>query len=373
MGENMNSKLKKLSQTIVEYSLKIKENDRVFITAQTDKTNELILNLIDDIVKMKGIPFVRIVDPIINAKLSELTSLKRIESLKKHSEDDIENYDCFINIRYSTNDFENMKTSSEINKALSKATKESDYIRINERRWVLLNYPSHLDAYKASMTSIDYYNYALDVMNVDYKEMYEMIRPLKELMEQTDMVRIISPGTDLTFSIKNMNVIPCCGEANLPDGEIYTAPIKDSVNGVITYNTKSPYRGDVYENITLKFENGKIIDATCNGDNNKLNEIFDTDEGSRYIGEFSLGLNPKITEPMGDILFDEKIIGSIHFTPGQAYADAFNGNNSGIHWDLVLIQRSEYGGGEIYFDHELIRKDGLFVKPELIHLNYNLK
>ena len=210
-------------------------------------------------------------------------------------------------------------------------------------------------------------------MNVDYKEMYEMLRPLKELMEKTDNVRIISPGTDITFSIKDMPIIPCCGKSNIPDGEIFTAPIKDSVNGIITYNTPSPYQGNVYNNVSLTFENGKITKATCDGDNDQLNEIFDTDEGARYIGEFSLGLNPKILHPMGDILFDEKIIGSIHFTPGQAYEEAFNGNHSGIHWDMVLVQRKEYGGGEIYFDHELIRKDGLFVLPELIHLNYDLK
>ena len=105
----------------------------------------------------------------------------------------------------------------------------------------------------------------------------------------------------------------------------------------------------------------------------KLNEIFDTDEGARYVGEFSFGLNPEIREPMGDILYDEKIIGSIHFTPGSAYQDAFNGNKSSIHWDMVLIQRPEYGGGEIYFDNVLIRKDGKFLLDELKPLNYENK
>ena len=223
------------------------------------------------------------------------------------------------------------------------------------------------------MTTSDFYNYALDVMTVNFKEMYEMIKPLKELMEKTNKVRIISPQTDITFSIKNIPVIPCCGECNIPDGEIFTAPIKDSVNGVITYNTPSPYQGNIYNNVSLTFKDGKIIKAVCDNDNDKLNDIFDTDEGARYIGEFSLGLNPKIMHPMGDILFDEKIIGSIHFTPGQAYKEAYNSNDSGIHWDMVLIQREDYGGGELYFDDVLIRKDGLFVLSELKHLNYDLK
>jgi aminopeptidase len=372
-GEIMDERLKKLSSTIVNYSLEVKPNERVLINFQTEKPKIFVKYLIEDIVKVGGIPFIRMVDPMLNTVLSELTKENRIQEIKKHSEDDNENYDSFIHIRYSTNDFENKNVNPEIKKLIAKETAKSDYVRINERKWVLLNYPSVLDAYKAKTTTNDYYNYAIEVMNVNYEEMYEMLRPLKELMEKTDNVRIISPGTDITFSIKGMPIVPCCGKSNIPDGEIFTAPLKDSVNGVITYNTPSPYQGNVYNNVSLTFENGKIIKATCDGDNEMLNKVFDTDEGARYVGEFSLGLNPKILHPMGDILFDEKIIGSIHFTPGQAYEDAFNGNNSGIHWDMVLVQRKEYGGGEIYFDHQLIRKDGLFVLPELSHLNYDLK
>lgn len=369
----MDERLQKLSKTIVNYSLKIKENDRVLITSQTEQPKELIKCLVREITEQKGIPFVRIVEPELHALLQELTTSERIQELKKRGQFDVDHIDCFINIHYTTNDFENSKMDSNIRKELGEATKESDYIRINQRRWVLLNYPSRLDAYKAGMTTEDFYNYAIDVMNVDYEKMYEDIKPLEELMRKTNEVRILGPNTDITFSIKGMNVVPCCGESNIPDGEIFTAPIKESVNGIITYNTPSPYQGEVYHNVSLKFKDGKIIEATCDGNQEKLQEIFDTDEGARYIGEFSFGLNPKILNPMGDILFDEKIIGSIHFTPGQAYDDAFNGNKSAIHWNMVLIQRKDYGGGEIYFDHKLIRKDGLFVLPELFHLNYDLK
>lgn len=369
----MEEKIKKLSNTIVNYSLEVKENDKVLITSQTDKPNDLVKCLIKDIVNNKGIPFVKIVDPEISALLLELTDDARIEELKKHSEFDVDNYDCFINIRYSTNDFENNNIKAITRKKLGEATKESDAIRINERRWVLLNYPSRLDAFKANMKTSDFYEFSMDSMNIDYSKMYDDVKPLKELMEKTKNVRITGPDTDITFSIQGMKSIPCCGKCNIPDGEIYTAPIKTSVNGIITYNTKSPYQGYVFDNVSLKFKDGKIIEAKASSNNEKLNEIFDTDEGARYIGEFAIGLNPAIKNPMGDILFDEKIIGSIHFTPGQAYHDAYNGNDSSIHWDLVLIQREDYGGGEIYFDHTLIRKDGLFVLDELKHLNYEKK
>ena len=196
---------------------------------------------------------------------------------------------------------------------------------------------------------------------------------LVDLMNRTDKVRIKGPGTDIEFSVKGIPAIKCAGEMNIPDGEVYTAPVKDSVNGVISYNTPSVYQGFTYENVRLEFKDGKIIKASAN-DDKRINEVFDTDEGARYVGEFAIGVNPYILNPMKDILFDEKIMGSIHFTPGCSYDDVPNGNKSSIHWDLVLIQTSEYGGGEIYFDDVLIRKDGKFVIPELECLNpENLK
>ena len=191
---------------------------------------------------------------------------------------------------------------------------------------------------------------------------------LVELMNRTDKVRIVGKGTDISFSIKDIPAIKCAGEMNIPDGEVYTAPVKDSVNGTIAYNTPTEYQGVTYTDVTLKFENGKIVEATAN-DNERVNKVFDTDEGARYVGEFAIGVNPFITKAMKNILFDEKIRGSIHFTPGNAYEDADNGNRSAIHWDLVLIQTEEYGGGEIYFDDVLIRKDGIFVLDELKCLN----
>jgi aminopeptidase len=188
---------------------------------------------------------------------------------------------------------------------------------------------------------------------------------LKELMEATDRVQIRGPGTDLCFSIKGIGVIKCDGKRNIPDGEVYTAPVRESVNGTITYNTPSLYQGVVYNDIRFTFEGGKIVKASCSGDDGTLNKILDTDEGARFVGEFAIGVNPFILEPMKDTLFDEKIAGSFHLTPGQCYDEAKNGNQSAIHWDLVQIQRPDYGGGEIWFDGKLVRKDGAFTDEDL--------
>ena len=368
-GETMNE-IKKLSSIIINDSLKVRRNEKVLIISDTDKPALLIKEFIKNISKNEGIPFVEILFPSIESLLLEKTTEERIKQISIIEEQKINNFDTFIYIKYTKNEFETIDIDPQILRNKGNALEKINQTRVNERKWILLNYPSELDAYKAKMNTDKYFQYALEVMTVDYNQMKQDIIPLLKLMEKTDKVRILSPNTDLTFSIKDIPIIPCCGECNIPDGEIYTAPVKNSVNGIITYNVSSVYHGDMYHNIQLTFENGKIIQATSDDNNNRLNEIFNTDDGSRYVGEFSLGLNPKILHPVGNILYDEKIIGSLHFTPGSSYHNAYNGNQSVIHWDLVLIQRKEYGGGEIYFDDILIRKDGMFVLPELQHLNY---
>lgn len=370
----MEEKQEKLADTIVNYSLHVNENDKVLITYQSSESKSFVEKLIKKIFLRGGIPFTNYVDPFISNLLKENSTSSRIDLIKEYQKFELDHFDSFINIKYNLNDYESGSIPKKIRDEISFKTYEIHNKLVNERKWVLLNYPSYVDSYKAKMKYEDFLNYSFDVMNVDYSKMSKDIEPLKKLMDKTKKVRITGNGTDITFSIKGMKSIPCTGESNIPDGEIFTCPVRDSVNGVIKYNTTSTYNGEVFSNIRLEFINGKIIDATCDDEskNEKLNKIFDTDEGSRYVGEFSLGLNPKILVPMGDILFDEKIFGSIHFTPGAAYKECYNGNDSNIHWDLVLIQRTEYGGGEIYFDDVLIRKDGLFVLPELRHLNYYL-
>jgi aminopeptidase len=245
-------------------------------------------------------------------------------------------------------------------------------IRVPKTKWVVLRWPTPSMAQSAGMSTEAFEDFYFRVCaGVDYAKMADACKPLVELMDATDQVRIVGPGTELTFSIKDIPAKPCFGERNIPDGECFSCPVKESVNGTVQYNCETLYRGTVFNNIKLTFKNGKIVDALADspGTTKKLNEILDADAGARYIGEFALGFNPHIQRPMKDILFDEKIAGSFHFTPGQAYEKFGNGNKSQIHWDMVCIQRPDFGGGEIYFDGKLIRKDGLFISPELNDLN----
>lgn len=362
-------KIEKLAKTIVNHSLNVKKKDKVLITYQSTKCNDLVLEIVKEIIKNEAVPTLRYVDQeinnYINENLNDLIIDDKVDNLKY----EVDSYDCFLRIYYNINDYYDKNIDKDLKNKLMEKSKKYKEIQINKKRWVLLNYPSELDSNKARMTPREFYNYSFDSMTVDYDKMYNDMLPLKKLMDKTDKVRITGPNTDISFSIKGLPAIICAGECNIPDGECYTAPVKNSVNGVITYNVDSPYNGEVFSNISLTFKDGKII--KCTGNNNeKLEEIFNTDDGARYVGEFSLGLNPLIKYPMGDILFDEKIAGSIHFTPGCCYDNCNNSNKSNIHWDLVLIQRKEYGGGEIYFDDVLIRKDGLFVIDELKKLNY---
>jgi len=242
--------------------------------------------------------------------------------------------------------------------------------RVRHTRWVILRIPSPSMAQMAKMSSDAFEDFFFDVcVGIDWAQASKAMDPLADLMQKTDKVHIKGPGTDLKFSIKGVPAVKCDGHLNIPDGEVFTAPVRDSVEGVLQYNAPSTQRGFTFENVRFVFKQGKIVEASANH-NVKLNEILDTDEGSRYVGEFALGLHPLIKQPMDDILFDEKINGSFHFTPGNAYEDeADNGNRSAVHWDLVCIQTREAGGGEIWFDGKLIRKDGLFVLPELKGLN----
>src|SRR5216110_3346240 len=240
--------------------------------------------------------------------------------------------------------------------------------RVKKTKWVVLRWPTPSMAQLAGMSTEAFEDFYFEVCTLDYRKLQPGMKALKRLMEKTDRVEIKGPGTDLRFSIKGIPAVICGGDRNIPDGEVFTAPVKNSVEGHITFNAPTIYQSIAFDGIRLDFREGKIIQATSN-QTEKLNKILDSDAGARYIGEFALGFNPYILEPMRDILFDEKIAGSFHFTPGQAYEGVGNGNKSQVHWDMVCIQRPEYGGGEIWFDGRLVRKDGLFTTKPLQKLN----
>lgn len=366
----MDERIKILAKNLVNYSCKVKKGEKVYINYTGPSTEDLARQIVKEVYAAGGLPFVHYINPKLQREVLMNCTEEQMKLMGDLGRQEMEQMDCYIGVRGSDNISELSDVPSDkmhIYETLY-ATPVHHGVRIPKTRWVVLRYPNDSMAQLSNTSTEAFEDFYFQVCNLDYSKMAKAMEALVELMNRTEKVRMTGAGTDLTFSIKDIPAIACAGELNIPDGEVYTAPVKDSVNGTITFNTPSVYQGFTFENICFEFKDGKIVNATANN-TERLNQVLDTDEGARYVGEFAIGVNPYILQPMKDTLFDEKILGSIHFTPGACYDDAYNGNKSSIHWDLVLIQREEFGGGEIYFDDRLIRKNGRFVIPELECLN----
>lgn len=364
----MDTRYQKLAKTLCGHSTNISAGENVLLNL-ADTPVEMAEALIDEIVACGAYPHVELFDARISRKLAMNTSDGRLKVASECALAQIKKMDAFIAIRGAENIFENSDVPQANMAKISAAMKEAVDWRVNKTKWVVLRWPTASMAQQAQMSTPAFEDFYFDVCTMNYARMKEGMEAAKKLMESTDKVQILGEGTDLRFSIKGMKSIPCGGQYNIPDGEIFTAPVKDSVEGVITYNAPTIYNGISFDTITLEFEKGKIVNAQSGAKTSALQKILSSDEGASYIGEFAMGFNPYITRPMRDILFDEKIAGSFHFTPGQAYSEADNGNKSRIHWDMVCIQTEEYGGGEIIFDGKTIRKDGLFIGDGIEKLN----
>jgi aminopeptidase len=369
----MDTRILKLAKLLVEYSCEIKPGEKVLVSYEGESTRPLARQIIKEIYRVGGVPFVEIRDSQMTREIMLGCQKDQIEIANEIQLAQMKGMQAYIAVRGSSNCSELADVPAEKQNLYYQALQPTLDYRVNHTKWVVMRYPNDSMA-QLSNTSLEAFtDFYFDVCTLDYSKMGKAMDKLVDLMERTDKVRLVGPGTDLSFSIKGIPAIKCSGEKNIPDGEVYTAPVRESMNGIISYNTPSEEQGFTYDNIVFNVKDGKIIEATANN-TTRINELLDTDESARYFGEFAIGVNPYILHPMKDTLFDEKIAGSFHLTPGSSYEDAFNGNKSAVHWDLVMIQREDYGGGEIYFDDVLIRKDGIFVIPELECLNpENLK
>ena len=357
-----------LAQNLIRHSCRIQPGEHVLLEI-IDAPDEIGIELIRAVRAAGGYPHINLRHSRITSEMFSGATEEQYASIAGFELAEMQAMQAYIAIRGGMNSFENSGVPAEAMKLAQKHMRPVHNQRICKTKWCVLRWPTPGMAQGAGMSTEAFEDFYFRCCLADYARLREAMDTLAARMMQTDQVHITGPGTDLHFSIKGMPAIPCAGEMNIPDGEVFTAPIRDSVNGVIHYTAPTVFQGIAFDGIRLRFENGRIIEASCNGNSDTLNKILDTDAGARYIGEFALGVNPYILQPMRDILFDEKIAGSFHFTPGQAYEKCDNGNRSQVHWDMVCIQRADYGGGEIRFDGELIRKDGIFTNPALGILN----
>ncbi len=366
-------RLTQLAKLLVSHSMKLEPGEKVLIEA-FDIPTAMTVELVREVRAAGGLPFVQTYHVEVQRALAQAATTDQVTLLGQLDAARMEKMDAYVGLRGS----HNIAEMSDVGREQMAMVERLHWapvhqgVRVPKTKWVVLRWPSPSMAQAAGMSTEAFEDFYFRVCaGVDYAKMREAGKPLHELMDRTDQVHILGPGTDLRFSKRGIPSKGCYGDRNIPDGELYSCPVKDSVNGTLQYNCETLYRGTVFNGIKLTFKDGKIVDAKADSEANtkKVNEILDSDAGARYIGEFAIAFNPFILTPMKDILFDEKIAGSFHFTPGQAYKEAGNGNESQIHWDMVCIQRPEYGGGEIRFDGKTIRKDGLFVLPELAGLN----
>src|SRR5437773_3730005 len=357
----------KLAKLLVEYSIRLKRKETVLIET-FDIPDEMTVALVRAVRKAGGVPFAQTYHARVNRALALEASDRQLNLMASNELARMKKMNAYIAVRGSNNITEMSDVPPEKMKLIGRKMRPVQDQRVKKTKWVVLRWPSPSMAQLASMSTEAFEDFYFEVCTLDYRKLQPGMKVLKALMDKTDRVEIKGPGTDLRFSIKGIGSVICGGDRNIPDGEVFSCPVKDSVQGHVLFNAPTIYQGTGFDNIRLEFKDGKVVKATSNN-TEKLNKILDSDPGARYIGEFSLGFNPFVLHPMRDILFDEKIAGSFHFTPGQAYDDADNGNRSQVHWDMVNIQRPDYGGGEVWFDGKLIRRDGEFVPANLRSLN----
>lgn len=362
-------RIDKLADLLVNYSVKAEKNQKIQVRTKPDGL-PLARAVVEKIIDAGAIPFETILDTEINTYRINNFNEDQMEEVRKYREKNMKEFSGSIAIMCD----ENINDSRRLdNKNLGKFMKSVQ--RINDYRsahtnWVLLNYPNASKAQQAGLSTKEYEDFLLRVSTIDYEKFSELMTPLYDLMCNTDKVQIKkNNGTDLIFSIKGIGAQKCDGQRNIPDGEVFSAPVRESINGTIVFNTEREYNGAHISNVSVDFKDGKAINAVSETDNERFQEILNIDEGARYVGEFAFGLHPFINDPVGDLLFDEKINGSIHLALGKCIGTTDNNNHSANHMDIVQIHRPEHGGGEVYFDDILIMKDGNFVLKELKPLN----
>jgi len=362
-------RMTKLAENLVDYSTELQPAEKVLIEA-IDIPHEMTCELVRVARAAGADPLVTLKSNRVNRALMMYGSDAQMNLIADTEALRMKQVDAYIGLRGSPNIAELSDVPAEGHKRYQETVWKRVHIaiRVPETRWVVLRWPNSAMAQQANRSTDAFEDFYFNVCTMNYKRMGAAMAPLKQRLEAADQVRITGPGTELTFSIKGIPAVPCDGKLNIPDGEVFTAPVRNSVNGTLQYNARTIYQGTVHDNVRFEFADGKIVKATSTNTAH-LNKVLDSDEGARYIGEFAIGLNPFVTEPMLDILFDEKIRGSFHFTPGGAYQEADNGNKSTVHWDIVCLQDPEHGGGSMWFDGELIRQDGLFVTDDLKPLN----
>lgn len=361
-----------LARILVNYSTRVRRGDVAMVNGIGFDTYPLARAVAREVIKAGGVPILLAGENDHVRDLIRLCDDEQLDRLSGVLLAEMKLAQVYIGIRGAQNAFELGDVPRPRLDAYNAKIVRPVHLeqRVKHSRWCVLRYPNAAMAQLALTSTEAFEDYYFRVCTIAYEKMAEAVIPLAQRLRRADRVRILAPGTDLRFSIRGIPNVPCVGDRNIPDGELFTAPVRDSVEGDVQFNTPTLLEGRPFDHIRLRFEKGRVVDCADGGGNTEeLLRILDRDEGACFIGEWSIAFHPLIQRPMRDILFDEKINGSWHLALGNCYDEAPNGNQSGLHWDLVQIQRPEFGGGTIELDGEVIRRDGRFVPADLQGLN----
>jgi len=363
----MDYKNDELAHLIANQSLIIKPKTQIYIKYKSDDSIHFIKTLIHELSKKGGICFPTRFNKELEDYLLSTINEDSIDLMLEKTEFENKKYDVFISVG-SNDEFTKTKKNNQSLIDEYKRRKMQLEKYKEGKQWLILNYPSIVDAAALDMDYEEYYKYAMDAMTYDFSLNIDSINELNHMMKDARNIRIIGDNVDLSFSKDNIDAVSLLGNINLPDGEIYTSPIRNSVNGYIKYNVPSPKNSFIFEDIYLVFKDGRVVDFDVKDHKDEFEKIINIDEGSRYIGEFAFGFNPMINRPMYDILYDEKLCGSFHMALGNAYKNAYNGNNSALHWDMIYLNK-EGNYCDVYFDDVLVSSGGEFVPKRIRGLN----
>ncbi|MFB6182500.1 MAG: aminopeptidase [Candidatus Nanohaloarchaea archaeon] len=361
-------KIKEFAEILVERSAKVEEGDNVYLLAKSLESMPLFEEVRKQIIKKGGRPHEHLLyDSQLSSEGMDYDWIKHApkSQLKKMSEakmKEMKEMDAYIRIGGGDNTQELSGLNPEKISAHKQATEDILTERL-KKKWVATRYPTDSLAQAAGMPTEEFRDFLLEaVTEVDWRQLEEKNEKIKEKFDDSKKVRIKDDNTDLTLSLEKREGVCDNGDNNIPCGEVFYAPRKESLEGKIKFTYPGVQNGTEVEGIELKFENGRIVDYSAESNEEFLEKMIESDEGSHYIGELGIGTNQHIDRYVKSTLFDEKIGGTIHLAIGRAYEECVENekerNQSSIHWDIVKDLRKEKGGGKIIVDGETVQKNG---------------
>ncbi len=356
-------RLKKLARVLVEYSVRAGEGEQVVVSggaAAEPLIKEVYVRLLD----VDAIPIPQVSLPGMQELFFGHAKAHHYEETPPVVRSMYEGADAFISIMSPQNTRALAAVDPQKQQALGKRDKALRDMIVARDRWALTLFPTEALAQESEMGLDDYEEFVFEAMALNeddpvryWREKAREQQRLIERLEEADEVRITGLQTDLTLSVKDRKFLNGDGSHNMPCGEIFTGPVEDSANGEVYFGIPVAVGGREVSGVRLRFEEGRVVGSSAEKGEEYLSAMLDADDGARYLGELGIGTNYGIPRATKNILFDEKLGGTVHLAVGRSYEKTGGKNESSVHWDLISDLRE---GGELYADGELLQRDGKF-------------